>query len=117
MDKRTELAGRVNQGDVYWYTFPAPDKRRPVVVLTRGTAIHYLTDITIAPITSMVRNIPSEVVLTGDDGLPEECAANFDNLQTVPKAKLDAFITRLPPARMREVRTAIEFALGFDALR
>jgi len=106
----------MNQGDVYWYTFRAPDKRRPVLILTRNSAISFLTGMTIAPITSTIRGIPSEVVLTVTDGLFNDCAANCDNIQTVQKANLGAFITHLSVAKMREVRAAIEFALGFDAL-
>jgi mRNA interferase MazF len=106
----------MNQGDVYWYTFRTPDKRRPVLILTRDSAITFLTGITIAPITSTIRGIPSEVVLTVADGLFNDCAANFDNIQTIHKANLGAFITHLSIAKMREVRAAIEFALGFDAL-
>ncbi len=106
----------MNQGDVYWYTFRTPDKRRPVLILTRDSAIRFLTGITIAPITTTIRGIPSEVVLTPADGLLTACAANFDNIQTIPKANLGAFITHLSPAKMRDVRAAIEFALGFDAL-
>ncbi len=106
----------MNQGDVYWYTFRAPDKRRPVLILTRNSAIPYLTGITVAPITSTIRGIPSEVVPTPADGLFNNCAANFDNIQTIQKANLGTFITHLSAAKMREVRAAIEFALGFDAL-
>ena len=106
----------MNQGDIYWYTFRTPDKRRPVLILTRNSAIPYLTSITIAPITSTIRSIPSEVVLTTADGMRNECAANFDNMQTVQKANLGAFITRLSPAKMREVRAAFTFALGLDTL-
>jgi mRNA interferase MazF len=106
----------MNQGDVYWYTFRAPDKRRPVLILTRTSAIKFLTGITIVPITSTIRGIPSEVMLTIADGLFNDCAANCDNIQTVQKANLGAFITHLSLTKMREVRTAIEFALGFDAL-
>lgn len=106
----------MNQGDVYWYTFKEPDKRRPVVILTRESAIPYLTSLTIAPITTTIRSIPSEVVLTEDDGLFTDCAANCDNLQTIPKAKLGTFITHLSLTKMREVQDAIAFALGFDAL-
>lgn len=106
----------MNQGDVYWYTFHSPDKRRPVLILTRNSAIKFLTGVTIAPITSTIRGIPSEVVLTVADGLFNDCAANFDNIQTVQKANLGAFITHLSAAKMRAVRAAIEFALGLDAL-
>ena len=106
----------MNQGDVYWYTFRTPDKRRPVLILTRNSALQFLTGITIAPITSIIRGIPSEVVLSIADGLFNDCAANFDNLQTVQKANIGTFITHLSGAKMRDVRAAIEFALGFDAL-
>jgi mRNA interferase MazF len=106
----------MNQGDVYWYLFQPPDKRRPVVILTRDSAIPYLTALTIAPITTTIRAIPSEVVLTEDDGLLTDCAANCDNVQTVPKGKLSSFITHLPPMKLRELRDAIAFALGFDVL-
>jgi mRNA interferase MazF len=106
----------MNQGDVYWYTFKEPDKRRPVVILTRDSAIPYLTSLTIAPITTTIRSIPSEVGLSEADGLVTDCAANCDNLQTVAKAKLGAYITHLAPEKLREVRDAIGFALGFDAL-
>jgi len=106
----------MNQGDVYWYTFRTPDKRCPVLILTRNSAIQFLTGITIAPITSTIRGIPSEVVLTVADGLFNDCAANFDNMQTIQKVQLSTFITHLSTAKMREVRAAIEFALGFDTL-
>ena len=108
----------MNQGDVYWYTFRAPDKRRPVVILTRASALPYLSGITDAPITTTIRNIPSEVLLNAeDDGMFEICAVNTDNIQTIQKSSLDDFITRLSQERLRQVRTAIEFSLGFDALQ
>jgi mRNA interferase MazF len=107
----------VNQGDVYWHTFRPPDKRRPVLILTRNSAIPYLTGITVAPITSVIRGIPSEVLLKPEeDGVLADCVVNTDNLQTVQKGSLDSFLTHLSPERMREVRYAIEFALGFDAM-
>ena len=106
----------MNQGDVYWYIFKEPDKRRPVVLLTRDSAIAYLTSVTVAPITTTIRNIPSEVVLTEADGMSEECAANLDNMQTVAKAQLRGYVTHLSFDRLREIRAAVSFALGFDLL-
>ena len=107
----------MTQGDVFWYTFRAPDKRRPGLILTRVSAISFLTGITVAPITTTIRGIPSEVVLTpADDGVLTDCAVNADNIQTIQKANLGAYITHLSLDRMREVRAAIEFALGFDLL-
>ena len=107
----------MKQGDIYWYTFRAPDKRRPVLLLTRNSAIPLLTGITVAPITTVIRNIPSEVLLTAEeDGVPEDCVMNTDNIQTIQKANLGALITQLSPDKMREIHVAIAFSLGFDAL-
>ncbi len=102
----------MQRGDVCWYTFPAPNKRRPVLILTRDSAIAHLNSVTVAPITSTIRSIPTEMVLTADDGLPEICAANFDNIQTVPKANIGAPITHLSASKMRVAADAIGFALG-----
>jgi mRNA interferase MazF len=107
----------MNQGDVYRHTFRAPDKRRPVLILTRNSAIPFLTGITVAPLTTTIRGIPSEVLLTpAEDGVPADCAVNVDNIQTIQKAGLSTHLTHLSLERMREVRVAVEFALGFDAL-
>ena len=104
----------MNRGDICWYTFKAPDKKRPVLVLTRESAIAVLNSVTIAPITSTVRSIPTELLLTKQDGVPHTCAANFDNLQTVSKSNIGERITRLTSRRMKEAATAVSFALGFD---
>ena len=108
----------MKQGDIHWYTFQAPDKRRPVLILTRNSAIPFLTGITVAPITTVIRGIPSEVLLTSnEDGVPEDCVVNTDNLQTVQKSRLGALITQLSQEKMREVRDAVEFSLGFDVFK
>lgn len=107
----------MKQDDVYWYTFRPPNKRRSVLILTRSSAIPYLTGITVAQITTTNRATDSEVFLTpGEDGMFEECVVNADNIQTIQKAQLGEIITELSPERMREVRTAVEFASGFDSL-
>ena len=107
----------VTQGDVHWYPFKEPDKRHPILLLTHSSFIPFLTSLTIAPITSIIRSIPTEVVLSQANGRFRNCAVNPDNIQTVPKAKIGAFIVHLSMHRMHQVRQAIEFALGFDALR
>jgi mRNA interferase MazF len=104
----------VNRGDICWYTFKAPDKRRPVLIVTRDSAIGVLNSVTIAPITSTIRSIPTEVVLTEDDGLPNTCAANFDNLQTVSKSNIGDRIARLTARKMKEAGAAVSFALGLN---
>jgi mRNA interferase MazF len=104
----------VNRGDVRWYTFKAPDKRRPVLILTRDSAIPVLSSVTVAPITSTIRSIPTEVVLSEEDGLPSTCAANFDNLQTVPKKNIGSCIARLTARRLKEAAAAASFALALN---
>ena len=104
----------MNRGDVCWYSFKEPDKKRPVLILTRESAISVLNSVTIAPITATIRNIPTELLLTEQDGVPHTCAANFDNLQTVPKCNIGNRITRLTSRRMKEVALAVSFALGLD---
>jgi mRNA interferase MazF len=87
------------------------------LILTRSSAIPYLTGITVAQVTTTIRGTASEVVLTpGEDGMLAECVVNADSIQTIQKAHLGNLITELSTERMREVRVAIEFALGFDAL-
>ena len=103
----------MKRGEVRWYRFARPDKRRPVLVLTRDSALAFLGEVTVAPVTSTIRDIPSEVVLTTDDGMPRECAVNLDHVQTVSRGKLGAVVTTLGPGRMSEVRSAMLFALGF----
>ena len=102
----------MKRGEVRWYKFQQPDKKRPVLILTRDSALEFLGEVTVAPITSTVRDIPSEVVLTKEDGMFRDCAANFDHVQTVARGKLGGLITALSPKRMLEARTAIAFALG-----
>jgi mRNA interferase MazF len=81
--------------------------------LTRDSALAVLNGVTVAPITSTIRSIPTEVLLTAEDGLPEICAANFDNIQTIPKANISAPITHLSASKMNAAAGAIGFALGF----
>jgi mRNA interferase MazF len=102
----------VRRGDICWYSFKAPDKRRPVLVLTRDSAIGVLTSVTVAPITTTIRGIPTELLLTSEDGVPLASAANFDNIQTVPKANVGTRIAHLSVRRMREAGAAIAFALA-----
>ncbi len=101
----------MKHGEIRWYKFARPDKKRPVLILTRDSVLEYLGEVTIAPITTTVRDIPSEVFLSKADGVPQDCAVNCDHLQTVPKAKIGVLITFLPPSKMADVGRAIRFSL------
>ena len=103
----------MRRGEVRWYKFDRPDKKRPVVILTRDSAIEFLGEITIAPVTTVIRDIPSEVVLSEADGMLRECAINLDHVQTVSKGKIGALITTLGRDKLEAVRSALLFALAF----
>lgn len=105
------MAGSVERGEIRLYRFGPPDKARPVLVLTRGTAVPYLANVTVAPITSTIRGVPSEVVLDTDDGMKGPCAINLHNIVTIAKAGLGRRVAGLREDRMREVCGAIAFAL------
>ncbi len=106
----------MKRGEVRWYKFTRPDKRRPVLVLTRDSALAFLAEVTVAPLTSTIRDIPSEVLLTAADGVPRDCAVNLDHMQTVARGRLGPVITVLRRERMADVGRALLFALGFEAL-
>lgn len=101
----------MKRGEVRWYKFKAPDKKRPVLILTRDSILQYLGEVTVAPITSTVREIPSEVFLSRDDGMKRDCAVNCDHIQTVAKAKIGSLITTLSTENLEQVREALNFSL------
>ena len=102
----------MRRGEIRWYKFQPPDKNRPVLILSRDPVIEYLGEVTIAPVTTTIRDIPSEVLLTKADGLPRECVVNCDHLQTVSKGKIGPLIATLSASRMTEVAEAVSFALA-----
>lgn len=104
----------MRRGEVRWHRFAPPDKTRPVLLLTRDAVSDVLTDVTVAPITSRIREIDSEVLLTESDGMREQCVVNLDHVQTVKRASMGEVITTLTPERMAEVGRALQFALGFE---
>ena len=108
------MAGRVVRGDVRLYQFAPPDKKRPVVVLTRDSAIAYLATVTIAPITTRIRGVPSEVVLNEGDGMKVPCAVNLHNAVTISQNRLGRRVAQLSSLRMGEICAALRFSLGCD---
>jgi mRNA interferase MazF len=99
------VAGRIARGDIRLYRFAPPDKKRPVVVLTRDSAIAYLSTVTVAPITSTVRGVPSEVILTQEDGLKAPCAVNLHNAVTVSQDRLENEGNLYRPALLSGLRS------------
>jgi len=101
----------MKRGEIRWYKFRHPDKKRPVLILTRNSVLEYLGEVTIAPITTTIRTIPSEVPLSKYDGVPRDCAINLDHIQTVSKGKIGSIITTLSHEKLKQVTEAISFAL------
>ena len=108
------MASRIARGDIRLYNFAAPGKKRPVVVLTRDSAIAYLATVVVAPITSTIRGVPSEVLLNEEDGMKAPCAVNLHNPVTVTQDRLGKRVAQLSPLRIHRICGALRFSLGCD---
>ena len=105
----------LKRGDVFMYPFPYQDKNRPVVILTGNLSIPLLTKVTVAPITTTWRGVPTEVPLDETDGMKAPCAVNLHNLMTVPQEHLGNWVTTLSPNRMAVICEALRFAVDCDS--
>jgi mRNA interferase MazF len=108
------MARRVTRGDIWMYRFKSPDKRRPVVVLSRNDVIGLIHTVMVAPITSTVRGSPGEVVLGAEHGLKRTSAVNLDHVQTVEQGRLAKYVGALPADLMRDICRALAVATGCD---
>ena len=108
------MARGLSRGQIWMYRFRSPDKRRPVLILSRNEAIAWLNTVTVAPITSTIRGIPSEVRISEAEGLKHESAVNLDHIQTIEQARLEQFFGSLTEAQMKLVCDALAVALGCD---
>ena len=104
----------MRRGEVWWVNLPSPAGRRPAVLLSRDAAYSVRRFVTLAPVTRRIRHIPVEVPLGPEDGLPQQCVANLDTINTISKARLHERISSLSPEKLRAVDTAIHFALGLE---
>lgn len=105
----------MRRGEVWWAELSQPTGRRPVVLLSRDTAYRVRTSVTVGVVTRTARAIPVEVPLGSEDGMPQQCVVNLDNILTIPKARLTERITDLSPQKMTAVASAIIFALDLKA--
>ncbi len=106
------MARELSRGEIWLYGFGAPDKRRPVVIITRQDVMGLLHTVMVAPITSTVYGAPSEVLVGVNEGLKHECAVNLDHVQTVEQSRLARRVGHLGPAKMRELCRALAIATG-----
>jgi len=106
------VAREIARGDVWMYRFREPDKRRPVVVLSRSRVIGLLHTVIVASITSTIRGSPSEVAVGALEGLKHDSVVTLDHVHTIEQAKLERHLGRLRPDKMREVCQALATATG-----
>lgn len=106
------MARAVNRGEIWHYRFKAPDKRRPVLILSRQEVIPLLHTVMVAPVTSTRRGAPSEVLVSTDEGLKHDSAVNLDHIQTVERARLVSYVGSLDASQMRLVCRALGVATG-----
>ena len=104
----------MKRGEIRWYTFALPDKRRPVLILTRNEVIDSLNEIIVVPITRTIRGLATEIILTPDDGMPVVSALNFDHTALAQRQRLGALLSSLPEERWPEARQALLIACGFE---
>ncbi|MBI3635498.1 MAG: type II toxin-antitoxin system PemK/MazF family toxin [Candidatus Rokubacteria bacterium] len=102
----------MRRGEVWWAELPAPAGRRPVVLLSRNEAYAVRELVTVGPVTTRTRRIPTEVALGPADGLPKACVVNLDTITTIPRRALAERIAPLTPAKLAAVERALMFALG-----
>ena len=108
------MARAIGRGEIWLYRFAAPDKRRPVLVISRGMLLEVLQTATVVPITSQLHGSPIEVELDEQDGLKNKSCANLANIQTIRQRDLVRFVGTVRPGKMIEVCHALAIAAGCD---
>ena len=108
------MTGSPQRGEIWLYTFKPPDKRRPVVILTRQSVLPLLRTAVVAPVTSTIRGLPSEVPVGLDEGLKQPSVVNLDWVQTVEQRLLTHYVGSLGEAGMAKVCRALSIATGCD---
>jgi mRNA interferase MazF len=106
----------MRRGEIWWADLGPPAGRRPVLLLSRNEAYSVRALVIIAPVTTRIRGIASEVPLDNADGLPLKCVINMDTISTIPKADLQSRITTLTPEKLQKSEAALCFAVGIETI-
>lgn len=104
----------IEHGDIRWHRFRDPDKLRPVVVLGLDKLLPSLSQVPVIPISTKIRGLPWEIMLTPEEGMPETCVLKPEWIRSVERVSLGSRITSFPAARWHEVRRSLLFVLGLD---
>lgn len=103
----------IRRGDLRWFSFPKPDKRRPVLILGRDELLPALSLVPVIPLSTQVRGLSWEVAFGPNDGLPSPCVLKPEWIRAVDRSLLGPRITGLPPGRWPEIERALLDVLGF----
>jgi mRNA interferase MazF len=104
----------MKRGEIWWAELPPPAGRRPVLLLSRDESYFVRELVIVAPVTTRIRHIPSEVSLNAEDGLPKPCVVNLDTITTIAKASLQEKLIGLSAEKLESVENAIHFVLGLE---
>jgi mRNA interferase MazF len=102
----------IERGDIRWFRFDAPDKRRPVLVLGRDDLLPSLSQIPIVPLSTQIRGLRWEVPLLASDGLPSDCVLKPEWIKTVDRSAIGPWIATFPSQRWHELSAALLDVLG-----
>ncbi|MBI4330496.1 MAG: type II toxin-antitoxin system PemK/MazF family toxin [Chloroflexi bacterium] len=104
----------MKRGEIWWADLGSPGSRRPVLLLSRNDAYAVRNLVLVAPVSTRVRGIPSELRLDAADGMPQECVANLEAITTIPKDSLSDRLATLSAGKLKELEAAARFALGME---
>jgi mRNA interferase MazF len=105
----------MKRGEIWWAELEPPAGRRPVLLLSRDEAYSIRELVIVAPVTTRIRHIPSEVSLDLTDGLPKPCVINLDTITTIARVSLQEKLTSLRPQKLISVDVALHFVLGLSS--
>ena len=104
----------MKRGEIWWAELAPPAGGRPVLLLSRNEAYAVRELVMVAPLTTRIRSIPSEVLLGDEEGVPRACVVNLDTITTIAKASLSERLTTLSADKLKEVEEALHFSLGLE---
>ena len=104
----------MKRGEIWWAELAPPAGRRPVLLLSRNEAYAVRGLVMVAPLTTRIRGIPSEVSLRDEDGVPRACVVNLDTITVIAKASLRERLTALSAEKLKAVEEALHFSLGLE---
>jgi mRNA interferase MazF len=108
------VAAVINRGDIRWFRFERPDKRRPVLVVGRSDLLPSWSLVPVIPLSTQIRGLPWELRLGTEDGLPGPCVLKPEWIRSVQRADLGPLLASLPGGRWPAVMGLVVDVLGLS---